>query len=460
MPYREARSERQVRPPSRLDDHAGGEPRAVASPVVGRAATGTIESYEWKDGRTVTWRGRVRAYGRQHRIDFGTNHEGWNEERAGVEMERIVGQIERGTWEPVRPEEITQTDRDRETVHVTVSRWWQTRERTLAPNTIADYRWRINHILRHLARRRTAELEVRDVDEFREVLLRTPKQGKGRKGTLSPRSVNMTLDVLAQALDDAVDYGILGVNPARGPRRRLRVPRPARSILEPAMVEEMIEAAGAWEADLPQHQRYGRRSLVALLFLGGPRISEALLADRGDFDLTADRWRIPAAKTPAGARDVELPMRLAEELREHVAATARVKPDGPMWQSRTGKPLNPSNIRTRLLAHLTEELNTARAKSGEQRLPPKVTPHTLRRTYASLALLAGWPPPFVMAQMGHTDARLTLSVYAQVVNRQRVDRSLVWSLMRFADEPEKPPARGRNEPGSETTEGSGAVRRS
>lgn len=69
-------------------------------------------------------------------------------------------------------------------------------------------------------------------------------------------------------------------------------------------------------------------------------------------------------------------------------------------------------------------------------LPDKVTPHTLRRTFASLALAAGRDPRWVMAQLGHTDARLTLNVYAQVMQRQRVDEALIWELMRFPDEPE------------------------
>jgi hypothetical protein len=49
-----------------------------------RTRTGTIEAHRWKDGRTVTYRARFPAYGRRWRIDFGTNHEGWSEQRARV----------------------------------------------------------------------------------------------------------------------------------------------------------------------------------------------------------------------------------------------------------------------------------------------------------------------------------------------------------------------------------------
>src|SRR5215208_6729573 len=44
------------------------------------------------------------------------------------------------------------------------------------------------------------------------------------------------------------------------------------------------------------------------------------------------------------------------------------------------------------------------------------------------------------------NASLTLQVYAQVIQRQRVDYDLVWKLMRFNDEPEtwQAPRRGGN----------------
>jgi hypothetical protein len=116
-------------------------------------ATGTIERYEWKDGRTVTFRSRVRFKGSRYRIDFGTNHEGWNADRAQVELDNILRQCERGTWEPpekaLAPAPAAPQD---ETVHVTASRWWQRRCGELAVNTQADYRWRLDHLLRELAR--------------------------------------------------------------------------------------------------------------------------------------------------------------------------------------------------------------------------------------------------------------------------------------------------------------------
>jgi hypothetical protein len=84
----------------------------------------------------------------------------------------------------------------------------------------------------------------------------------------------MMLDLLAQILDDAVEYGLPTANPARGKRRRLKVLKPCRTFLEPDMVVDLLDVADEWERSPPPHPRYGRRAFVATLCLAGPRISE------------------------------------------------------------------------------------------------------------------------------------------------------------------------------------------
>lgn len=402
-----------------------------------RKATGTIELHPWKDGKTVSVKAKVRANGRRYTITFGTNRQGWSEQRAQAELDGILERIARGTWKPPKAETVapSQPDDD-ETVQVTISRWWAKRRAEIAGNTQADYMWRINHILVELGREATATINAMRVDEFRQKL--------GGKN-LSPRSVNMVLDVLAQALDDAVDYKLLDANPARGKRRRMKVGKPTRTFLEPDMVLDLLDEAGEWEASLPPHQRYGRRALLALMVTsGGPRISEVTAADRGELDIPAGRWHVPESKTDAGARDVELTAFALDELRTHLA-TRKPGAGQPLFPTRTGGRLNPSNVRNRLLAECVDRANKKRATAGK-RLLPKVTPHTLRRTWASLALLAGRDVRWVMAQCGHTDARLTLQVYAQVVQRQRIDYDLVWRLMRFSDEVDERPGPRRAAP--------------
>jgi hypothetical protein len=49
-----------------------------------------------------------------------------------------------------------------------------------------------------------------------------------------------------------------------------------------------------------------------------------------------------------------------------------------------------------------ERANATLAARGQQLLPDGLTPHSLRRTFASLLFALGEPPTYVMSQMGHT----------------------------------------------------------
>ena len=214
----------------------------------------------------------------------------------------------------------------------------------------------------------------------------------------------MILDLLAQTLDDAVEYELLSANPARGKRRRL--------------------------------------------------------------------------KTAAGIdRHLELSALLVEELRAHVESlpAAVRKQQGsamPLFPTRTGGRLNPSNIRNRLLAGtpagegkgpikgVVERANEKRAAQGRMLLPATVTPHTLRRTLASLCFFAGRDLRWVMGQLRHDEPRMTLAVYAQCMKGSRIDQDLVWTLMPSQMRTRSPPggvsrlrapaalARGRRSPRS------------
>lgn len=371
-----------------------------------RARTGCVETYAWRDGKTVTFRARIHAYGKRWRVDFGTNREGWNEQRARAETERILDRVARGTWHP--PGRVVAPVRvDDETLHVFASRWWQQHAPRVSARTRVDYEWRLAHLLDELHCIPVSRLSARDVDRYIAV-----KTAAG----LSPRSVNMTVGLLAQILDTAVEYELLARNPARGRRRRVPAATARRGFLEADQVVALLEPAGVW------------RPLVATLALAGPRIGEALALRRSDLDLPGGRLRILDSKTPAGARMIELTAFLHDELAAHAAN----RPPGDLlFATRTGRPHSPSNVR-RALRRLA-----AAANRGRDGLAlTAVTPHSLRRTFVSLALAAGRDPRWVMAQVGHADARVTLSIYAQVMSRQRVDQQLIWTLMRFPGEPD------------------------
>ena len=55
--------------------------------------------------------------------------------------------------------------------------------------------------------------------------------------------------------------------------------------------------------------------------------------------------------------------------------------------------------------------------------------HSLRRTHAALLFALGRSAPEVMAQLGHTGARLTLRVYARAMSQDHGERERLQTLV-------------------------------
>jgi len=133
---------------------------------------------------------------------------------------------------------------------------------------------------------------------------------------------------------------------------------------------------------------------------------------------------VPAMPVLGGIREVDLTPVLRDALVAHRAWMASagfdVSPRARVYQSGAGGPLSPSNVR-RMLRVLRGQTNERREARGLNPLP-HVTPHTLRRTYTSILLLAsGGDVEYVMSQVGHADAETTMRIYSQLLKRAKRD---------------------------------------
>ena len=89
-------------------------------------------------------------------------------------------------------------------------------------------------------------------------------------------------------------------------------------------------------------------------------------------------------------------------------------PTDPVFGTRNGRANNAENIRSRILTPAVAKANEMLLERGLAAMG-RVTPHTLRRTFVSLALIASANDiRWVMAQVGHADHKMTYSVYAQL----------------------------------------------
>jgi integrase len=159
-----------------------------------------------------------------------------------------------------------------------------------------------------------------------------------------------------------------------------------------------------------------RRLIVEFLALTGLRISEFCGLNGHQVGLNAGQVRVPRdiSKTDAGERVIPMIPGLRSHLIEH-RGIYPVRPAGPAFPTRNGTPQHPDNIRARILGPLRVRADELLQADGREPID-HLTPHTLRRTFASILAVCDVPPRRAMYLMGHTDATLTLAVYQQVLD--------------------------------------------
>jgi hypothetical protein len=204
----------------------------------------------------------------------------------------------------------------------------------------------------------------------------------------------------------------------------------------------------------------GRRAICGTLARSGIRASELCDLRVGEVrlhDPEGARFRIPDAKTEAGVLEVQMSPELVEEFVSHFdrlrRAGRRTDPDAYAFPSTRG-----GRIARQRVAQVVGEAATHASERVSQRgLPPlpDTTPHTLRRTYISIALLANrFDVLWGMGQVGHADSKMTLDVYAQLQQRVKREHGRAFdTLVRQAGEQLYGTTSGLPEPASEPVSG-------
>ena len=322
---------------------------------------------------------------------------------------------------------------------------------------------------------------------------------------LGPASIKRLINGLAAILDEAVEDELIDVNPARSRRLRIHVPKPKRTFLEMDELACVEDAAAEQDPSLQRFAqaareapagstaaavavrlsegkrqkqiavelgvakgtvhfhvrnlgalrvgRYvGRKAILCTLGRAGVRVSELCDIRIGHLrlhDPQGARLHIPDAKTETGIRVVEVSPYLAEVLIMHIDRLRRAgndtAPEAHVFQNERGNRMT----RNRVGEIVHEAAALASEKMRRRGLPPlpHITPHSLRRTYISIALLANkFDVKWVMDQVGHADSKMTMDVYAQLQQRAKRDHGASFDrLLRNARSQlygDEPPADG------------------
>jgi integrase len=227
-----------------------------------------------------------------------------------------------------------------------------------------------------------------------------------------PHTVRLCHSLMRTSLGEAVESGVLGVNPMLSVKRP-KIPRPAPKYLTVDEVKQLVTR-------VDETGEIGALAVHLMLRLG-LRWGEALGLLWGDIDFATGEisieqqlQRVPDPTRPGMTHLARVPLKTQGSVRTLIAVDALVQrlssirgsemtpsePDDFVVAQFDGSPIDPSNFTSWL------------AKVGRS-IGIHVSPHRLRHTAATLMLNQSVPLSTIGAVLGHTDARTTL-IYARV----------------------------------------------
>ena len=191
----------------------------------------------------------------------------------------------------------------------------------------------------------------------------------------------------------AMSRGVIGANPA-AMLAAPKVPASLPAVLKPGEAVSLVEAP---EGSDPWAVR--DRAVLELLYAAGIRVSELCGLDVDDVDLEHGRVRVLGK----GGRERSVPIGedAIEALREYVAqareAIGRPGPGGhPLFPNRRGKRISPRDVRSLVEKYRRDVLAGRR-----------VSPHTLRHSFATHLMEGGADIRAVQELLGHSSLGTT-----------------------------------------------------
>lgn len=313
-----------------------------------------------------------------------------------------------------------------------VKEWLKHKAREIAPRTLDQYRDALErYVLPSLGHRKVGDLHLREIDALYGLMLAgdlpTPDPKPGREAkkpdALSPRTVRLTHAALAQALGQAVAWGLLTVNPAAG----VTIPTSKPKEKEVLTATERAAFLRACEGSF-----YGAffRTLVDT----GLRPGEACALRWSDLDFERGTIAVQRAvtrgdngeavlaepKTTKSRRTVPMLNGLRDVLLAHEERQRSVNHDlgGFVFTNTDGRMLRPWTFSTRDLERTLKQAGIVK----------KVTLYSLRHTFATLHVVAGTPIKVVSDVLGHANIQQTANT------SQHADQGVTADWMRRFEE--------------------------
>lgn len=151
----------------------------------------------------------------------------------------------------------------------------------------------------------------------------------------------------------------------------------------------------------------------------GLRVGEAVALDWADVDLAIGTLTVRESKTAAGEwRQVDLPVGLREELTEWKARSPMSGRSDPVFISSAREGSHARQTVRNVQARMKTAIKAANATGAAEPISERVSPHALRRLYASLRAALRDDPVYIAEQLGHRDPGFTFRVYQRAAKRR------------------------------------------
>jgi len=268
------------------------------------------------------------------------------------------------------------------------------RQKNCSPHTLAGYRRDLEQWVEALRRTLGRDPAVADLDHrgLREYVSTLTRKG------LAPRSVARKLSAIRSFLRYLHRRGLMRSSLTEGIRSP-RVGRPLPSFLTVSQVEKILD-------DHPRDTWIQRRNLALLetVYSTGMRVSELTSLTESDLDL--DEALVRVMGKGKKERLIPLGRKAIAAIRDYLSAKRAAFPD-----SSTAAPFLVGRSGRRLSARSVERITTAalRQLASARRL----SPHTLRHSFATHLLDAGADLRAVQELLGHVSLATT-QIYTHV----------------------------------------------
>jgi len=265
-------------------------------------------------------------------------------------------------------------------------------ERGLSERTVEAYRRDIFRLVEFLQARGAGEPPAVSHLDLREYIYHLRESG------LASSSIRRAISSARSYFSFLRDEGLLQSDPTErieSPKRWQRLPN----------VLTREEAVSLIESPSPDHPAYWRdRAILELLYATGIRVSELVTARRGWLDLDENLLQVCGKGSrervvPVGRPALEV---VARYLREVRPTLEQGRGEDALFLNRRGRPLSRVAVWS-LVRNAAERIGTKK----------KVSPHTLRHTFATHLLEGGADLVAVQELLGHADITTT-QIYTHV----------------------------------------------